>query len=308
MSHIRILIAKGFNQEPVSEYVFDDTISANTTNYDIRAAAIADGWDGTSTLTANVVINSGVYVYSTVAANPAFTTNTSGSFPTGTTLKLVNNGVIQGMGGYGGAGGNAYAVINTETASVGQQGQSGGHACDIDAAIDIWNNGTISGGGGGGGGGGAAAYAASSIGNACVGGGGAGGWGGGVGGLKGVQTESVTDLYTYGPSGVYITGSDGTSGSLTSRGTYGWYQRVMVFTETISSFKSTWYQRARGGNGGNGGLAGSAGTDGSSGIDSAPENFVTSSGGNLGQAGYCVLGNSNVTWQVTGTRNGSLVS
>lgn len=308
MSQHRITVSRGFEQSGPSEYVFDDTISANTTNYDIRAAAIADGWDGVLPLTANVVINAGVYVYSTSTSNPALTSNTSGSFPAGTTLKLVNNGVIVGMGGAGGNGGNATAQsASVMSASAGTNAGAGGTAIDIDAAIDIWNNGTISGGGGGGGGGGAAAYASAGIGNACVGGGGAGGLGGGAGGTKGNQYENVTDLYTYGPSGVYITGSDGTAGTLTARGNYGWYQRVMEYIPTISSFKSTWYLRARGGQGGLGGLAGSAGTDGTNGVDSAPQSWSTSSGGNLGQAGFCCNGNSLVTWQVTGTRNGSLV-
>ena len=41
MSQIRIITSRGFEQEAVPEYTANLTISANTNNYDIRAACIA---------------------------------------------------------------------------------------------------------------------------------------------------------------------------------------------------------------------------------------------------------------------------
>ena len=122
-----------------SGFTFTQTISSNTTNYNLKSAAITAGWDQAQALSATVTINNGIYVYSTSTGTYAF--DTGSTFPAGTTLTLINNGIIQGCGGTGGAGN-------------GNAGVAGGPAFIARHAITVTNNGTIGGGGGGGGGGG----------------------------------------------------------------------------------------------------------------------------------------------------------
>ncbi len=121
---------------------FTYTISASVANLNLATGATAAGWDGSSNLI--VVINSGVYVYSTSTGSAALTVN--GSFPAGVTL--TNNGFITGMGGNGGVGGIGSQV------TPGGVGLAGGLALAVSSAITINNtSGTVAGGGGGGGGG-----------------------------------------------------------------------------------------------------------------------------------------------------------
>jgi hypothetical protein len=136
-------------------FVFTQTISADTANYNLKSAAIAGGWNQTTPLNATVTINNGVYVYSTSTGSYAF--DTGSTFPTNTTLALINNGAIVGRGGNGGAGGgdtfnngsgNQPSPIN------GAAGSAAGPAFIARYAISVTNNAIISGGGGGGGGGG----------------------------------------------------------------------------------------------------------------------------------------------------------
>jgi len=122
--------------------VMNLTITANTLNYDVRAQAIAAGWDGLAPLKLTVTVNSGVYVGSSSTGTPAMTVGST--YPTGSTLSLVNNGNILGMGGTGGAGGYQ---------AVGSAGAAGGPALSAGYATTVTNNGVIGGGGGGGGGG-----------------------------------------------------------------------------------------------------------------------------------------------------------
>ena len=125
-------------------FTFNQTIATNTTNYNLKSAAIAAGWNQTTKLVATITINGGVYVYSTGTGSYAF--DTGSTFPAGTTLALVNNGVILGAGG-GGGGGSASNVS-------GGGGAGAGPAFIARQTISVTNNGTIAGGGGGGGGGG----------------------------------------------------------------------------------------------------------------------------------------------------------
>lgn len=145
-----IKLTNGYSK--FSKFRFAPTISVNTANYNIKSAAIAAGWDQVKPLQAIVTINSGVYVYSTSVGSYALSTGTT--FPSGTTLELINNGTIIGMGGNGGIGGGSappYGVMNTV-------GTAGGPALLAQYAISITNNGSIAGGGGGGGGGGPYSY------------------------------------------------------------------------------------------------------------------------------------------------------
>lgn len=86
-----------------------------------------------------IFINNGVIGGANQGTTAALTT---GSFPVGSTLKIINNGKIRGMGGSGGAfWGNASAILPTK----------GGTALVLQYPATIDNtNGTIFGGGGGG--------------------------------------------------------------------------------------------------------------------------------------------------------------
>lgn len=121
-------------------YTFNATIASNTTDYNLRAAAVAAGWNQSTALLATVTINAGVYVYA--SSTGAYGFQTGSTFPAGTTLALVNNGIICGKAGNGGNGGGS------GTAS--QAGAAGGPALLAQQNISITNNGTIGGGGGGG--------------------------------------------------------------------------------------------------------------------------------------------------------------
>lgn len=125
-------------------FVVNVTLSSNTAEYNMKSAAIAAGWNQTDVLDMTVTINSGVSVYANSTSNVAFVTGST--FPTGTSLKLINNGTIVGRGGNGGNGGYANTVN-------GGGGSSGGAGLTASYALRITNNNIIAGGGGGGGGG-----------------------------------------------------------------------------------------------------------------------------------------------------------
>lgn len=179
-------------------------ISANTANYSVFVAAGSP----TSAVDVQLTINAGVYVYSTSTANAAIEL---GALPAGSTVTIINNGYIMGMGGAGG--------FNTN-------GGVGGPAINLSAAVSIDNSaGYIAGGGGGGGGG----TASTSGGGGGAGGGNGGdsgapatgGAGGGPGALGGLSTMGGTGAGSGGVGGVFgttgggggrvIPGSGGTS-------------------------------------------------------------------------------------------------
>jgi len=205
---------------------FSFSITANTTNYVLRASALTAGWNGSSKLVCT--INSGVYVYSTGTGSYAMTI--AGSFPGG--VALINNGTIVGKGGDGGAGN-------------GSSGGSGGPALQVTVPVTITNgSGRIAGGGGGGGG-------ASGT-SECHG-----------------PYKGGCDFYVFigGPQGGGGIGNGAPNGTLTAAG------------------------GATGSGAGSGGGYGSAGSAGA---------------GSGGAGGAAVVGNSNITWVSTGTRNGSI--
>lgn len=304
MSQRRFFLGRGFDQAAPAGYSWSPTISANTNNYDIRAAAITAGWDGVLPLIATITINSGVVVGSTSTGAFAMDSNSSGSFPVGTTISIINNGTIVGCGGNAGAGGNATSTApSTQSVTAGSNGSPGGTALRARLPISITNNGIIAAGGGGGGGGGAAAYASAGVGNACEGGGGGGGSGAnqGSGASQGTRTDTTTDLWTYVQSGT----SGSTASGTIAGGTGGIPAATGHYELTTSGFKSTLVYEGRGGTGGGGG-AGSTGSNGNPGLDGpSAEVFITSSGGSGGAGGYYVNGYTNITWVATGTRIGS---
>jgi hypothetical protein len=150
----------------------------------------------------------------------------------------------------------------------GVAGASAGPALLVQRAITLDNLNRIAGGGGGGGGGGNLNFAVGKGSYLAGGGGGGGGIGVSSGGAEGNLSPR---------------GSAGAAGTLTSAGNGG---------------NGGNNSGLLGGSGGNGGGYGSAGSTGVSAGGSSP--------GSGGAAGACIVGNSNITYTNTGTRNGSI--
>lgn len=210
----------------IGREVFSFSIAANTSNVNLRSAALTAGWNGTSKVVCT--INSGVVVFSTSTGSYAMTIN--GSFPNG--VELINNGTILGGGGAGGNGNSVSA------------GGSGGPALLVQSLITIDNgSGRIAGGGGGGGAGSTNAVCTIFQKGICYnycyypGGGGGGGIGNGAAGTSSYANPGgcAGGSYTF----------NGTAGTLTAAGSGG---------------AATFLGGGAGGNGGTYGSAGSAGT------------------------------------------------
>lgn len=248
----------------INVFVYNTTIAAMTTNYNMRSAAIAAGWNQVVPLQMGVTIAGGVVIGSTSTGAYAF--DTGASYPSGSSLALINNGYIVGAGGAGGMG-NATAA--QQGGGPGAGGDGGGPALLAQAALTINNTGTIGGGGGGGGGGGNGTQGSS-------GGTAGGGGGGGAGYIAGGGGGSAGDYMLAGVSGCLTISGPGGSGKTASM--------------------------SRGGNGGDGGGLGSSGASGTAGTGSTGG----SAGGGGGAGGAAVAGNANITWNATGTRLGAI--
>lgn len=118
------------------------TIAANTYNYDVYANRGPSYVAGASDIT--VTVNPGVTVGST--AIPTYAMLVPSAFNPADTVTIVNNGVIQAMGGTGGNGGSGTGP--------GSAGSTGGSTIYVNRPTIITNNGVVAAGGGGGGGGG----------------------------------------------------------------------------------------------------------------------------------------------------------
>lgn len=181
-------------------------IASHVNNINLYNLAVANNWDKTSPV--EVVINTGVYVWSNSVSSPAMTTG--GAFPGG--LKIINNGYIMGMGGNGDGCIKSY---QWSWNSPMVPGSAGGPAISLGASCTIDNrSGYI--GGGGGGGGRSNDFSGNALGGGGGGaGGGEGGWGlaydysgpwivdGGRGGAIGAagsgSAAAITDpMYAYG--------------------------------------------------------------------------------------------------------------
>lgn len=147
------------------------TISADSYNYDVYANRGPAYVAGATDLT--VTVNPGVTVGSTSTA--AYAMLVPSSFNPGDTVTIVNNGVIQGMGGSGGQASPGRTPVVPAT-----PGNPGGNAIYVNRPTTITNNGTVAGGGGGGGG-----ANPTTVGKSIVGGGGGGGGAGFNGGAGG---------------------------------------------------------------------------------------------------------------------------
>lgn len=99
---------------------------------------------GTNPVTVTFVISTGVNVGSDSTAETAMTLPTG--WPVGLEITIINNGRIQGCGGYGGQ-----IDINDPNASDHVDGLPGGDALLVEFPVTIENNGEIFAGGGGGG-------------------------------------------------------------------------------------------------------------------------------------------------------------
>ena len=158
----------------------DLTISSNTNDYNLFTRAGSPS----SAININLVIQPAVQVASTTISHGAI--YGSSNFPAGSTVAIINNGVVYGLNGIGGVGGKGAAGCHSgRYAGAGGAGGAGGNAIDLIANTVIINNGRIWSGGGGGGGGGAAGGGSSGSYRASPGGSGGGGSTGGAGGFGG---------------------------------------------------------------------------------------------------------------------------
>lgn len=211
----------------------------------------------------------GVTIGSLSVLDPAIRT---GSWPAGVTLKLVNQGRIQGRAGYGGASGYTVPID-------ARNGQGGGPALFAEYTLFVDNAlGEIFGGAGGGGCG--AILLQGGVGGSPGGGGAGAGTLNNAGGF--CNNESIVNPGSLlGTSGAASTADNGGAGGTGGNDTYG---------ATCGD----------GGNGGNPGLAGANGTNGSG----AGVIFIAAGTG--GAAGFYIVGNSLVTWLFNGDRRGGV--
>lgn len=240
-------------------------ISVNTYNYDVYAnrgpTYVAGISDITVTVGAAIVGSTSTGTYAMLVPS---------SFNPGDTVTIVNNGVIQGMGGSGGSGGAGWPG---SASFPGSAGATGGNAIYVNRPTTITNNGIIASGGGGGGGG--AGEWTVYYGQGGGGGGGGAGFNGGAGGGGGASGPGSSAGQTGGAGDTFFAGAGGAGG--------------------VGPPASNPRFGGPGGAGGGRGAAGSGGTPTTDG-----------SGGGGGGTGFYIVGNPLVTWPVTGTRLGNV--
>jgi len=262
-------------------------ITSNQTNYNLRTAL----GNPAGAMRIVVRIASGVTISSSSAVTPAFDEG-SGWAP-GTTVFIMNDGVIRGTGGAGGNGGNSlWNGVPVTTA--GQNGAAGGTALKLTVPTIIANAlGSIFGGGGGGGG---------SAGSWMSFRGGAGDFdvyssGGGGGGGRGAATSSGGAVGTEAHRGSELgaAGAVGSSGNSSGSGTGGAGGYISF---NAPDFYPSVLDGGNGGTGGDWGTAGSsasAATQSSASPDLVP--LTQSSAGSGGAAGKAVdLNGQSLTW------------
>jgi hypothetical protein len=259
MSGIQLMFVGG----GAAKTVINLSITTDTTNYDVYANRGPTYVAGSSEIT--VTIGPAATVYSTSTGTAAFTIPSA--FSPGDTITVVNNGVILGRGGNGGAGANKPAS--------GAPGSPGGGAFSTARAVTVNNLNRIAGGGGGGGGGGGMFFVDEQGTVVRGGGGGGGGIGNGSGG-SGAPSSGAGPVVQPGP---------GTSGTLIAAGSGG-----------------PGDQSSNLGGSANGGPGGTYGSSGSNGQDFGG---ASPSGGG-GNGGYAISGNPFITYINTGTRNGGI--
>lgn len=198
-------------------FVFTPTYASTVIDYNLRTAAISAGWNQTDVLRATITINSGVIFGASSTGSYAF--DTGSSFPAGSSIALINNGLIIGCGGAGGG-----TQTTSSLPSNGYNGAAGGPALRAQVPISITNNNIIGGGGGGGGGGGSGYIEPSNLYTGGGGGGGGQGYYSGSGGTSGRSSNSNGGNGAYGAPGAggdgggYGAGGGGYGGSLGAAG------------------------------------------------------------------------------------------
>ena len=248
-------------------------ISADQTNYNLFTALGSPA----SPIDVVVTVNSGITVRSNSTATPAFD---EGALPSGSRVRLINNGKIYGMGGAG--GGSKAGTINVggdvTYTGTNSAGGAGGDALKLTAPTTIVNaSGEIFGGGGGGGSGTVVEIQDSAV-YLLAGGGGGGGRGANTSsaGVSGLISGFYVDPSYQGTNGG--TGSSSGAGSAGSGGT-----------------ATTEGGPASGGAGGAGGDWATAGSNG--GTFSSPYFTSTSGPTTGGAAGKAVdLNGQSITW------------
>lgn len=253
---------RGFGFTTEDFFSFTATIASNTTSYNLRTAALAAGWTGTSKLKAVINVNSGVRLNGT--GNTTSSALILTSIPAKSIITLNNNGTIYGAGGTGGTSlWKAGVAGNTSPAAIGQggsnapdgwgsgmpngstgqygSGSSGFTAIYLDSNVvfNIYNYGIITGGGGGSGG---------------MGVNNDGGGNGGNGGIALVETTTPT-VTLYNQSGGVFGGGGG--------GGSGWGNRASGATTGGTTGTDAYISVNGGGNFGTIGSAGSSSTNNS---------------------------------------------
>jgi hypothetical protein len=269
-----------------SSKLFKFVISTNQVNSNLRTLANAAGYSGYGHV--EVTINSNIDCYASNTSNYGLTI---GTFPSGITVTLINNGYISGAGGYGGGG------LRDDAGGTPYSAQNGGPALNASTVSGFTfklNNsaGQIRGGGGGGGYGGNSYGGDDSPGSISDLRSGAGGGGGGQGTAGGAGGNP-------GSSGG-ATGNAGTTGNSLGAGSGG---SAITNNNGIVA--------------GAGGAGGGWGQSGSNGLHPPTPQFtiyeelwyVLSSGiGSGGLAGSSVYGYNKVDWLNTGTIYGPTVN
>lgn len=209
------------------------------------------------------------------------------AFSPADTVRIVNNGVIQGAGGAGGRGaGTPSPTTGGFTPAIA--GSTGGNAIYVNRPVTITNNGTIAAGGGGGGGGAAGFLSQNSWYGGGGGGGGAGtnGGGGGTGG----------NYYNIKPGFFGGASTPGSPGSSAGGGGGG-----------IGTYANPSLPGRSGGPGGAGGGRGAAGAAGNAqSMLNGPSNPNPPAPAQPGGAtGFYIIGGGFVTWPAVGTRQGN---
>jgi hypothetical protein len=266
MSIANILLGSG------GPFLFIRTITTDQTDYNLYNQMVSAGWNGLTPVLVDLTINSGVVIGASANTVSAFTVN---SVPSGSSIKITNNGAIVGRGGQGlGKSSSFYYGLPIPSYA------NGGTALTTAAAIRIDNTNGIIGGGGGGGGAG-------------------GGNGGG-------------DCSCTGCGGGYAnTGIMGAGGGGAGYGDAGYGATAYWASRQFFNFYYSTAGSATAGGSGYiyGGTGGSLGSDGTAGYGlgscSSGYNYI-----NLGTAGgtggACTSGNSNITWLASGQRYGAL--
>jgi hypothetical protein len=260
------------------------TISGNTYNYDVFSNRGPTYSPGSSDIT--VTVNPGVTVGST--STGAYAMLVPSSFSPGDTVRIVNNGVIQGMGGAGGNGAPSGYGQNQAQMS-GAPGAAGGHALYVNRPTVVTNNGTIAGGGGGGGGGASITVGPAKLLNYLRGGGGGGGGagfnGGGFGTGGSLASPAGPGARAGNPGQAGTSPAGGAGGAAGADPAAGQYNGATP--------------------GGAGGGRGAAGTTAQN-SPIAPAASGPGIGGGGGAAGRYITGNPLVTWPAFGTRQGGV--